>query len=80
VDRADPIPDYLGGKFTYARYYAELSTKWVKKRGLGDFDPAKVAQLDSVDHIPDLIKVGEALAREVKAEHFRLDHFGQFYQ
>jgi hypothetical protein len=80
VDRADPIPDDLGRQFTYARYNAELSTKWLKKRGLGDVDPAKVAQLDSVDHIPDLIKVGEALAREVKAEHFRLDHFGQFYQ
>src|SRR4026209_2427944 len=80
VDRTDPIPDDLGRQFTYARYNAELSTKWLKERGLGDVDPAKVAQLDSVDHIPDLIKVGEALAQEVKAEHFRLDHFGQFYQ
>ena len=44
------------------------------------FAPTKVAQLDSVDHIPDLIKVGEALAQEVRVEHFRLDHFGQFYQ
>jgi hypothetical protein len=43
--------------------------------------PARIhiTQLDSVDHIPDPIKVGEALAQEVKVEHFRLDHFGQFY-
>jgi hypothetical protein len=39
-----------------------------------------VAQLDSIAAIPDLIRIGEALAKEVKIEHFRLDHFGQFYQ
>jgi patatin-like phospholipase len=80
VDRGDPVPEDLGRQFTYARYNAELSTKWLKKRGLADVDPAKVAQLDSVDHIDDLVKVGQALAQEVKIEHFRLDHFRQFYQ
>jgi len=80
VDRCDPDPEDLGRQFTYARYNAELSTKWLKKRGLADVDPAKVAQLDSVDHIDDLVKVGRALAQEVKIEHFRLDHFRQFYQ
>ena len=79
VYRDEPIHDDLGRQFTYARYNAELSTKWLQKRGLGDIDPAKVAQLDSVAHIPDLIRVGEALAKEVKIEHFRLDSFGQFY-
>ena len=80
VDRTDPIPDDLGRQFTYARYNAELSRKWLDKRGLRDVDPAKVSQLDSVEHIPDLVRVGQALANEVKLEHFRLDHFGQFYQ
>jgi len=80
VDRTDPIPDDLGRQFTYARYNAELSRKWLDKRGLTDVDPAKVSQLDSIDAIPDLVRVGEALAKEVKIEHFRLDHFGQFYQ
>jgi hypothetical protein len=79
VDRTDPCHDDLGRQFTYARYNAELSRNWLSKRGLGDIDPAKVSQLDSVAHIPDLIRVGEALANEVKIEHFCLDRFGQFY-
>ena len=80
VDRTDPVSGDLGRQFTYARYNAELSTSWLKKRGLADVDPSKVAQLDSVDHIDDLVRVGKALAQEVKLEHFRLEHFGQFYQ
>ena len=80
VHRADPIPDDLGRQFTYARYNAELSKKWLEKRGLGDVDPSKVSQLDSIAAIPDLVRVGQALAQEVKIEHFRLDHFKEFYQ
>jgi len=80
VYRNEPIPDDLGRQFTYARYNAELSKSWLEKRGLGDVEPSKVAQLDSVAHIDDLVKVGQALAKEVKIEHFRLEHFGHFYQ
>jgi patatin-like phospholipase len=80
VDRSDPVPEDLGRQFTYARYNAELSRSWLDKRGLKDVDPAKVSQLDSIAAIPDLIRVGEAVAEEVKIEHFRLDHFGQFYE
>ena len=79
VYRDDPVPGDLGRQFIYARYNAELSKKWLQKRGLGDVDPAKVSQLDSIKAIPDLIRVGEALAKEVKIEHFCLDRFGQFY-
>jgi len=79
VDRTDPPKDDLGRQFIYARYNAELSTRWLTKRGLGDIEPAKVAQLDSIDAIPDLIRVGQALAEEVKLDHFYLDRFGQFY-
>ena len=81
VDRAVADRQFgdLGRQFTYARYNAELSTKWLKKRGLEDIDPAKVSQLDSVAHIPDLIRVGQALAKEVQIEHFCLDRFNQFY-
>lgn len=84
VERCDDgtltsISDDSGRQFIYARYNAELSTKWLKKRGLGDIDPATVAQLDSVAHIDDLVKVGQALANEVKIEHFCLDRFNQFY-
>ena len=84
VERCDDgtptsISDDSGRQFIYARYNAELSTKWLKKRGLENIDPATVAQLDSVDHIDDLVKVGQALAKEVKIEHFCLDRFNQFY-
>ncbi len=84
VERCDDgtltsISEDSGRQFIYARYNAELSTKWLKKRGLENIDPATVAQLDSVDHIDDLETVGQALAKEVKIEHFCLDRFNQFY-
>jgi len=37
------------------------------------------SQLDSVEYIPDLVRVGKALAKDVKLEHFALERFGQFY-
>lgn len=80
-DERKPVPlsEDLGRAFLYARYNAELSQEWLAERGLGKVDPAQVAQLDSVEHIPDLIRVGKVLAKEVKAEHFALERFGQFY-
>jgi hypothetical protein len=74
-----PLSVNLGRQFLYARYNAELSEKWLGARGLGDVDPAEVAQLDSVAHTKDLVRVGEKLADEVKVEHFALERFGQFY-
>jgi hypothetical protein len=75
----EPLSDNQGRQFSYARYNAELSGHWLSDHGLGDVEAAKVAQLDSVDRINDLVRVGQALAEEVKLEHFRLDHFGQFH-
>jgi hypothetical protein len=74
-----PLSENLGRQFLYARYNAELSARWLSAHGLGDVDAAKVAQLDSVERINDLIRVGQALAEEVKPEHFVLERFGQFY-
>ncbi len=74
-----PLSEDQGRQFLYARYNAELSARWLSAHGLGDVDPASVAQLDSVAHIKDLIRVGQALAKEVKPEHFALDRFNQFY-
>lgn len=74
-----PLSIDLGRAFLYARYNAELSKEWLSERGLGKVDPSKVAQLDSVEFVPDLVRVGKALAKEVRAEHFALDRFGQFY-
>jgi hypothetical protein len=76
---AIPISTGLGRQFLYARYNAQLSTNWLASRGLSDVDPASVAKLDSIEHINDLVRVGEALAKEVKLEHFALERFGQFY-
>ena len=73
-----PVAEDLGRQFLYARYNAELSTAWLSARGLGDVDAAKVSQLDSVEHIGDLIRVGQKLAEEVRPEHFCLERFGQF--
>jgi patatin-like phospholipase/acyl hydrolase len=56
--------------FTYLRYNAELSTKGLKRLGLTDIDPKLVQPLDSVDHIPLLCDVGQALAQCVRPEHF----------
>jgi hypothetical protein len=77
--RPVPLSEDLGRAFLYARYNAELSEEWLAERGLGKIDPSKVAQLDSVEYTPDLVRVGKALAKEVKAEHFALERFGQFY-
>ena len=76
---AVPLSEDCGRKFLYARYNAELSARWLTAHGLGDVDASRVAQLDSVDHINDLVRVGQKLAEEIKLEHFALDRFGQFY-
>lgn len=74
-----PLSEDLGRRFMYARYNAELTSRWLNERGLGDVDPTQVAQLDSVEHVHDLVRVGQAVADDVKIEHFCLDRFGQFY-
>jgi uncharacterized protein len=74
-----PLTENLSRQFLYARYNAEISAGWLNGHGLGDIEAAKVAQMDSVEHISDLIRVGKALAEEVKLEHFVLERFGQFY-
>ena len=81
-DRGDmlPLSENLGRQFLYARYNAELSARWLSDHRLGSVDASEVAQLDSVKHINDLVRVGEALAEEVKLEHFCLDRFGQFVE
>lgn len=78
-DNVIPLSENLHRRFLYARYNAHLSAQWLSKHGLGGVDPAKVAKLDSVEHINDLVRVGQALATEVKLDHFMLDRFGQFY-
>ncbi len=74
-----PLEVNQNRRFLYARYNAELTSKWLSEHGLGDVDPSQVAQLDSVEHINDLVRVGKAVADDVKIEHFSLDRFSQFH-
>jgi hypothetical protein len=64
------IPD-VPKLFTYARYNAELSREGLDALGLEHIDPGHVQQIDSVDHVGEMQKVGQMLAQQkVKAEHF----------
>lgn len=56
--------------FVYARYNAELSTDWFKKNGFEGLDPDVVGKLDSTDHIEDLRRIGQKVAREVDVSKF----------
>jgi hypothetical protein len=56
--------------FTYLRYSADLSREGLNHLELPDVDPRHVQQLDSVEHISELRKVGQAVARKVSADHF----------
>ena len=59
-----------GKLFTYMRYNAELSAAGLQALGLGDIKPENVQKLDSVEHVAELRQVGNAVAKNVRAEHF----------
>ncbi len=56
--------------FTYVRYNAELTEEGLKNLGLSGIEPKHVQQLDSTDYIKELQQVGQAVAKQVKPEHF----------
>ncbi len=56
--------------FSYVRYNAELSRHGLDDLGLQDVIPEQVQRLDSVQHVGDLSRVGQAAARDVAIEHF----------
>jgi uncharacterized protein len=57
--------------FTYMRYNAELTEKGLSDLKLQGIRPEDVQALDSVDHIREMQRVGQAVAAiEVKEEHF----------
>ncbi|OBH07193.1 MULTISPECIES: patatin-like phospholipase family protein [unclassified Mycobacterium] len=56
--------------FSYVRYNAELSRCGLDELGLGDVAPEEVQTLDSVEHIGELRRVGQAAAGAVAVEHF----------
>jgi len=72
------VGDLIGAKgptgpnklFTYMRYNAELSPAGLRALGLPDIKPEDVQKLDSVAHVAELQRVGQAVAKKVKTEHF----------
>lgn len=59
-----------GKLFTYMRFNAELSHDGLKALGLSDINPEDVQKLDSVAHIPELQRVGNAVAKRVNPDYF----------
>ena len=57
--------------FTYLRYNAELSAEGLGSLGLSDIRPRDVQRLDSVEHVHELQRVGQAVAAKVRPEHFQ---------
>ena len=65
-----------GRFFRYARYNADLSEKGLAALNLSDIVPAAVQQLDAVDQIPNLRRIGAAVAKRDLRD-FR-QHLGPF--
>jgi len=64
----------LNRHFLYVRYNAELSRQGMQEIGLPDLDPEPLREMDSVEHLEQLSKVGKAAA----SRQVNLDHFGSF--
>jgi len=68
IEKRGPVQPKL---FTYVRYNAELTSEGLLALGLNDIEPKNVQQLDSVEFISDLQRVGKAVAeKRVRPEHF----------
>jgi hypothetical protein len=62
--------------FRYARYNAELTKEGLTALGCGDIDPKEVQQLDSINAIPSLERIGKMVGqRQVDQSHFNFDVF-----
>ena len=68
IGKRGPVAPKL---FTYVRYNAELTSVGLEALRVKDIKPENVHQLDSVEHVGELQRVGKAVAEQkVKAEHF----------
>jgi len=67
----------LGEKlFRYARYNAELTAAGLAALGCGDIEPSSVQKLDSIAAIPDLQRIGAAVAaQKVDRAHLNFEVF-----
>lgn len=65
------VPNPIGDKaFAYVRYNAELSDQGLVALGIDGVAPKNVQQMDSTEHMDDLVCVGAAAARAVDLSHF----------
>ncbi len=62
---ADRTSSALPKMFTYLRYTADLSPEGLVRLGLPDIDPRAVQDLDSLEHLEELQRVGRTAARAV---------------
>jgi len=68
IGKRGPVQPKL---FTYVRYNAELTHPGLSDVGCADIEPKNVQQLDSVEYVGELQRVGRAVAdRRVHSEHF----------
>ena len=68
IGRQGPVTPKL---FTYQRYNAELTSSGLAELGLADIQPEAVQKIDSVEHIDDLQRIGQAVAqRKVDPRNF----------
>lgn len=67
----EPLTTNLNRAFLYARYDADLTEAGVRKLpGCEGINAAAVRELDAVDRLDDLERVGRAVAADVRREHF----------
>jgi hypothetical protein len=69
-----PLSEDQGREFLYARYNADLSREGLDKIGFSDTRPEDVQQLDSVDHMDELLAIG----KKVGEQQVDVKHFGGF--
>lgn len=68
IGAAGPVSPKL---FTYLRYDADVSRTGLNALGLPEIKPEHVQLMDSVEHVDEIAKVGQAVARlKVRREHF----------
>ena len=65
-----PLTQDQGREFLYARYNADLSREGLDRMGFQKVRPEDVQKLDSVDHMDELLAVGEKAGEEVDLAHF----------
>jgi len=74
IDALDKVSDSMGARklVTYQRITVGLTRERLDQLGLHDVDPAKVREMDAADQIPNMQRLGAAVAKEqVKMEAFR---------